>query len=124
MKANASAAEMDRLSDEEVFGQVAYVLFSLGSGTYSFTHHRSLTFAAMDSSSSALSRVICLLGENPKIQSQLRQELREAKNINNGKELDYDQIINLPFLDAIIRETLRLFVVSFKKASSDTEQMG
>ncbi len=27
VRANASAAEEDRLSDEEVFGQVAYVLF-------------------------------------------------------------------------------------------------
>jgi len=122
VKANASAAEMDRLSDEEVFGQVAYVLFSLGSATYSFTRDRSLTFAAMDSSSSALSRIICLLGENLEIQSQLRQELREAKNINNGKELDYDQIINLPFLDAVIRETLRLYVVTFLPVSPDTER--
>lgn len=113
---------MDRLSDEEVFGQVAYVLFSLGSATYSFTRDRSLTFAAMDSSSSALSRIICLLGENLEIQSQLRQELREAKNINNGKELDYDQIINLPFLDAVIRETLRLYVVTFLPVSPDTER--
>jgi len=78
----------------------------------------------MDSSSSALSRVICLLGENPEIQSQLRQELREAKNIKNSRELDYDQIINLPFLDAVIRETLRLYVVSFFPVTSDAEYMG
>ena len=77
----------------------------------------------MDSSSSALSRVICLLGENPEIQSQLRHELREAKNINNGQELDYDQIINLPFLDAVIRETLRLYAVSFFLTSTDIERM-
>jgi len=38
VKANASAAEEDRLSDEEVFGQVAYVLFSPDSGTYSSTY--------------------------------------------------------------------------------------
>ncbi|KAF5360341.1 hypothetical protein D9756_005086 [Leucocoprinus leucothites] len=91
VRANASAAEEDRLSDEEVFGQVA-----------------SLTFAAMDTSSSALSRIICLLGEYQEIQDRLRQELLEAKKANHGEELDYDQITSLPFLDAVVRETLRL----------------
>ncbi|KAJ3572763.1 hypothetical protein NP233_g2876 [Leucocoprinus birnbaumii] len=91
VRANASAADEDRLSDEEVFGQVA-----------------SLTFAAMDTSSSALSRIIYILGEHQEVQDRLRQELFEAKKNNNGKDLDYDQITTLPFLDAVIRETLRL----------------
>jgi cytochrome P450 len=68
----------------------------------------SLTFAAMDTSSSALSRIVCLLGDHPDVQDKLRQELLEAKKENDGKELDYDQLTNLQYLDAVVRETLRL----------------
>ncbi|KXN81489.1 putative cytochrome P450 6a13 [Leucoagaricus sp. SymC.cos] len=95
VKANASAAEEDRLSDEEVYGQVA-----------------SLTFAAMDTSSSALSRIICVLGEHQDVQDRLREELLETKKANHGEELDHDQLTSLPYLDAVCRETLRLYVSS------------
>jgi hypothetical protein len=64
----------------------------------------------MDTSSSALSRIICLLGEHQGVQDKLRQEILEAKRSNNGEELDYDQLVALPFLDAVCRETLRLYV--------------
>ncbi|KAF5360936.1 hypothetical protein D9756_005075 [Leucocoprinus leucothites] len=92
MRANASAAEEDRLSDEEVFGQVA-----------------SLTFAAMDTTSSALSRILCLLAEHPQVQEKLREELITAKRENGGEELDYDRLVSLPYLDAVCRETLRVY---------------
>ncbi|KAF5360934.1 hypothetical protein D9756_005077 [Leucocoprinus leucothites] len=92
MRANASAAEEDRLSDEEVVGQVA-----------------SLTSAATDTTSSALSRILCLLAEHPHVQEKLREELIAAKRENGGEELDYDHLVSLPYLDAVCRETLRVY---------------
>lgn len=73
----------------------------------------SLTFAAMDTSSSALSRILYLLAEHQDVQDKLRSELLEAKKNNGGEELDYDQIVVLPYLDAVCRETLRVYASIF-----------
>ncbi|KXN82787.1 Cytochrome P450 3A6 [Leucoagaricus sp. SymC.cos] len=89
MRANATASEEDRLTDSEVIGQVS-----------------SLVFAGMDTTSSALSRIFQLLATHPDAQQRLREEIREAQM--NG-QLNYDQLVTLPYLDAVCRETLRVF---------------
>ncbi|KAJ8081471.1 hypothetical protein PM082_007316 [Marasmius tenuissimus] len=63
----------------------------------------------MDTTSSALARTLHLLAENPEVQSRLRQELREARGAQGGKDVPYDALMALPYLDAICRETLRLY---------------
>ncbi|KAJ3564031.1 hypothetical protein NP233_g8563 [Leucocoprinus birnbaumii] len=92
MRANASAAEEDRLTDKEVVAQVA-----------------TLVFAAMDTTSSALSRILYLLTKHPEVQEKLRGELLEAKKNIGEDELSYDQLVTLPYLDAVCRETLRVY---------------
>ena len=49
------------------------------------------------------------LARNPDVQSRLREEIREARKANDGKDFDYDTLMGLPYLDAICRETLRLY---------------
>ena len=44
-------------------------------------------------------------------QDKLRAEIREAKQNLNSEEPNYDQLNALPYLDSIIRETLRLYVL-------------
>lgn len=61
----------------------------------------------MDTTSNALSRIFHLLSEHPEVQEKLRQEILEAIE-KNGGDLDHDELVNLPFLDAICRETMRL----------------
>ena len=61
----------------------------------------------MDTTSSALSRIMLLLSLNPGVQDKLRQELLEARKQYNC-DLDYDDLHALPYLDAICRETLRV----------------
>ena len=104
------ADEADRLPDSEVYGQV-------GSGI--FKHHPSnkllipststFIFAAQDTTSHALCRLFHLLVLHPDAQSKLREEVIEAKKNRSGAEFDYDTLMNLPYLDAICRETLRLY---------------
>ncbi|KAF9448716.1 cytochrome P450 [Macrolepiota fuliginosa MF-IS2] len=89
MRANATASAEDRLTDSEVIGQVS-----------------SLVFAGMDTTSSALSRILQLLATHRHIQDKLRDEIKEAQM--NG-QLSYDQLVTLPYLDAVCRETLRVF---------------
>ncbi|KAF8809815.1 cytochrome P450 [Phlegmacium glaucopus] len=90
MRANMSATEEDRMSREELLGQMS-----------------NLTFAAMDTTSGALARTLHLLSTHLDAQSKLRQEIVDAKSRHGN--LGYDELVALPYLDAVCRETLRLY---------------
>ncbi|KAF8183371.1 cytochrome P450 [Pholiota molesta] len=90
LRANMTASKEEGLTREELLGQIAL-----------------LTFAAMDTTSSALARILYLLATNQDVQDKLRKEIAEARE-NLNDELSYDQLVHLPYLDAICRETLRL----------------
>ncbi len=64
----------------------------------------------MDSTSNALSRILHLLAKNPSVQERLRAEIIEAQG-GPGADTDipYNDLIKLPYLDAVCRETLRLY---------------
>jgi len=78
------------------------------------TASRTLTFAGMDTTSSALTRIFYLLAEHQDVQDKLRREIRQAR-LQKGDEGDfgYDDLEGLVYLDAVCRETLRLFVGRF-----------
>ncbi|PPQ69153.1 hypothetical protein CVT25_004533 [Psilocybe cyanescens] len=92
MKANMTASEEDKMTDKDVLGQIT-----------------SLTFAATDTTSGALSRTLHLLALHKDVQSKLREEIRNARKESGGQDIDYDNLVLLPYLDAICRETLRLY---------------
>ncbi|KAG6915249.1 hypothetical protein DXG01_012523 [Tephrocybe rancida] len=105
MKANMKASDEDRLPDSEVLGQLGplnAVRTSLKVSTL-----RTITFAAVDTTSNALSRTLHLLAMHPEIQDRLREELTQARKANTG-DMSYDDLVSLSFLDAVCRETLRL----------------
>ena len=60
----------------------------------------------MDTTSSAIARFLYLLSTHLDVQSKLRQEIVEVRNLYGN--LEYDKLLALPYLDAICRETLRL----------------
>ncbi|KAI0270682.1 cytochrome P450 [Gloeopeniophorella convolvens] len=90
MRANVSASGADRLDEDEVLAQMSLFLL-----------------AGTDTTSSALSRILHLFALHPEVQEKLRSELKEA--CEDDDELAYDKLDTLPFLDAICRETLRLY---------------
>ena len=63
--------------------------------------------AGVDTTSNAMSRVLHLLAQNPDIQEKLRRELVSARE-TYGEDIPFDDLVALPYLDAICRETLRL----------------
>ena len=65
-----------------------------------------LTFTAMDTTSNALARIIHILSTHQDVQSKLRQEIVDARSRHGN--LGYDELVALPYLDAVCRETLRL----------------
>ncbi|KAK7452176.1 hypothetical protein VKT23_012279 [Stygiomarasmius scandens] len=91
MKMNSEESDPEnKLDEDEVLGQMS-----------------TLIFAAMDTTSSALARVLHLLSTRPDVQDRLRRELLDARKEN--EDISYDQLVSLPYLDAICRETLRLY---------------
>ena len=64
-----------------------------------------MVFAAMDTTSNSLARTLQCLADRPDVQQRLRAEIIEAFH---GGELDYETLMNLPYLSAVCRETLRL----------------
>ncbi|KAF9236434.1 cytochrome P450 [Melanogaster broomeanus] len=84
LRENTAASEEDRLSDAELLGQMG-------------DHGHDLR---------ALSRILLTLAQHPDVQEKVREEYKQAK-AEKG-ELDYDDLVNLPYLDAVCRETLRL----------------
>ncbi|KIM41638.1 hypothetical protein M413DRAFT_152589 [Hebeloma cylindrosporum] len=89
MRANLDASEEDRLTDEELTGQIS-----------------SLTFAATDTTSGALARILWLLSVHQDVQNKLRQEITTARK---SGDLGYDELVALPYLEAVCRETLRVY---------------
>ena len=67
---------------------------------------RTFTLAATETTSSALCRILLVLSERQDAQDKLRIEVCEARKKHG--DCAYDVLNNLPYLDAICRETLRL----------------
>ncbi|KAG0706161.1 cytochrome P450 [Suillus ampliporus] len=106
LKANSASSSSEQLTDAELLGQMNVMVF-----------------AGLDSTTSALSHCIYLLAKNPLAQARLRSEIRDAirgtslaqdgslsfEQENPPLNLSYDALMNLPFLDGVVRETLRLY---------------
>ncbi|KAF9261413.1 cytochrome P450 [Marasmius fiardii PR-910] len=86
---NEKASGEDRLSENELIAQMS-----------------TLIFAAMDTTSNALARILSQLTAHPEVQEKLREEIDNA--FQDG-DVSYDQLVSLPYLDAVARETLRLY---------------
>ncbi|KAI0631630.1 cytochrome P450 [Trametes polyzona] len=91
LSANAGASKEDALPEEELIAQLSTILF-----------------AATDTTANALSLVLDRLTRRPEAQDKLREEVLEAKGKHGGGELPYDELLALPYLDAICKETLRV----------------
>ncbi|KAB5588325.1 Cytochrome P450 [Ceratobasidium theobromae] len=87
LKANMKADERDRLPHDQLLGQI-----------------NTLLFAAYETTSGALARTLQILSQNPDIQDRLRAELQATPEAPT-----YDELHSLPYLDALCRETLRVF---------------
>lgn len=64
-------------------------------------------FAGHDTTSSALSRIIHCLAMHQEHQEYLRNEILTS-GILDCSDVSYDDLMSLPYLDAVCRETLRL----------------
>lgn len=76
-------------------------------------------FAGFETATTAVCRILWILASKPDVQARLRSEVRDAKqnyaashDITDPWEevgLPYDLLVGLPYLDAVVRETLRVY---------------
>ncbi|GLH01137.1 Cytochrome P450 6k1 [Gryllus bimaculatus] len=73
---------------------------------------QSFTFlsAGFDTTSTTMSFALYHLAKNEAIQDKLRAQLKKVQKEHNGK-LTYEAMQNVPYLDMIISETLRMYPV-------------
>lgn len=64
--------------------------------------------AGYETTGSLMTSTTYALAKHPEIQEKLRQEIIGAVK-DNGNKMDYDLVSTLPYLDAVISETLRLY---------------
>ena len=68
-----------------------------------------MILAGMDTTANSLARVLELLADHPDVQDKLRQEMIQAvEHDGDGDTLDFDKVMELPYLEAVCRETLRV----------------
>lgn len=96
------------MSDEEMVGQISYV-FQPQEEIYTRIHvaFRTLVFTATDTTSGAIARVLHLLAQHPDVQEKLRAEVTEAFQ-HQDEAIDFNNVSALPYLEAVIKETLRV----------------
>ncbi|KAJ6561525.1 cytochrome P450 [Mycena vulgaris] len=101
LKANKNSSASECLSDKELLAQMA-----------------TLVFTATDTTSGAISRLLHLLAQHPEVQDKLFEEISAHE-----EEPDCDTLSSLPYMDAVIRETLRVFPpvsMGFRQTIEDT----
>lgn len=108
---NESAPASERLDENELTGQMTYVdvIYDLCSA---HDYHSVLVFGAQDTTSASLSRILWQLSHRPDIQEKIRGEIQALRNQKamdpHNARLSYEDLIRLSWLDAVIKETLRL----------------
>ncbi|KAJ7358620.1 cytochrome P450 [Mycena albidolilacea] len=74
-----------------------------------------IIFAATDTTSSSMNRLWHLIAQYPDVQENLRAEI-----LAEPETMDHDTLVALPYLDAVVREVLRLYPPISPTASRDT----
>ncbi|KAI0667376.1 cytochrome P450 [Trametes maxima] len=93
LRANANAAAEDTVPEDELIAQLSILLF-----------------AATDTTSNAITLILERLAENLGVQEKLREEVCTTKRRYESEDVPYDELMSLPYLDAVCRETLRVSV--------------
>ena len=64
----------------------------------------------MDTTSGVLTHILYMLAAHPDVQERLRAEILAKRAAVDGEQFSYDQLGEMPLLDAVCRETLRMQV--------------
>ena len=102
-----AASEEDKLPENELVGQMSYVPSFTQLLRWTKLPQRLMVLAGTDTTSNSLTMLLDIMTQRPELQDKLRAELVEAQ-AEYGTDIPFDQLMNLPYMDALCRETLRL----------------
>ena len=108
VKANTDASAEDQIPDREVVAQTAYAIPAANpfcNSLLTVCVFSVLLVTATDTTASTVARILELLAHHRAAQERLRTEAIDAWR---DGELTYGRLMQLPYLDAIYRETMRL----------------
>ncbi|KAG8795730.1 cytochrome P450-dit2 [Ceratobasidium sp. 428] len=91
MKANEAEGSENHISHDAMIG-----------------HMNVFIFAGHETTSTAVSRILNILADNEDIQVKLREEIRTYFK-EHQDDANHDALLELPYLDAVVRETLRVY---------------
>jgi cytochrome P450 len=80
---------------------------------------RTFVLAGLSTTATTMSRILHLLATHPDVQERLRSEINDANQ--EGVDLSYEEIMALPILDAIYKETVRVSVTLVELRASHHE---
>ncbi|TBU57392.1 cytochrome P450 [Dichomitus squalens] len=106
LRENMLAKAEDKLPDDELIGQIS-----------------TMVLAGMDTTANSLARALQILAERQDVQEKLRKEILHAiETEGQDGTLDYEKIMELPYLEAVCRETLRVYpgvTMLFRETTKD-----
>ncbi|EED77106.1 predicted protein, partial [Postia placenta Mad-698-R] len=88
LRANMATDMEDRLTDDELLGQIS-----------------SFVLAGTDTTASVVTQILQHLAEHTAIQDRLRQELNDV----DVEHISFTALMKLSYMDAVVKETLRLY---------------
>ncbi|KAG8696913.1 cytochrome P450-dit2, partial [Ceratobasidium sp. 395] len=91
MKANEAEGSENHISRDAMIG-----------------HMNVFIFAGHETTSTAVSRILNILADNEDVQVRLREEIRTYFK-EHQDDANHDALLELPYLDAVVRETLRVY---------------
>lgn len=101
----------DSLSESDLLGQMSYVPSRSITGILLISLFSLMLLAGTDTTSTTMSRALEMLALHRDVQDKLRSELVEATGAAGSlADMDNDSFAELGFLNAVVRETLRLYV--------------
>ena len=103
-----AASDADRLPENEVIAQMAYVetrLLLHSCSDLRCVNFSGLVLGATDTTSNTLARILEQLAIHPEVQQELRDELLSS---GAAEGMSYDDLNRLPLLEGVCRETIRL----------------
>ncbi|KAG9122297.1 cytochrome P450-dit2 [Ceratobasidium sp. 392] len=89
-KANEAEGSENHISRDEMIG-----------------HMNVFIFAGHETTSTAVSRILSILANNKQVQVKLREEIHSYFQ-EHQDDTNHDALLELPYLDAVVRETLRM----------------
>ncbi|RDD39473.1 Cytochrome P450 3A24 [Trichoplax sp. H2] len=95
MQQMIEAGDSDKLDDNEVVAQA--VIFLVG---------------GYETTANTLAFATYLLATNPEVQNRLYNEIKTK--LSDADPLDYDRVADLPYLEMVILETLRIYPPAFR----------